>query len=641
MLLLFVQVPHALGANSVTVESKTVDSNSVVSIGVSIVNDEPIRYVVCPLIIRSISGDAFPASISINRVPGSRIDNYLQGIVVNNGYLVYDSLGCHSGEDFPGFKPVAWDDSLDHPVVSPAGVMFVRGIFMPTDPVLPPGEDSETPSFKIMANIGPYGGIFEIDTTCMAQNNHLVFVSLVGGTNTRRIPDFVRGIVTVNGPQKLGCECGRAGDITDDRVYDVMDVVGLIDYAFGQGARPPRDPLCPFGDRGDANCDGVDDVFDIMWLIDFVFKNGTPPCGWCPCPPDWTRASDGSPVTGNSAMALQVDDAGMVYVTGYEYGFVQPYTVTLKYSPSGQEIWRREDHDGGDEIPYAMKFGPDGNLYIAGVVAYGGGGGYLILKYDTSGTLLWKRVQFFGTGHARATAVCIDPFCNVYVAGESRYTDIDPYDYGLLKFDSTGTFLWERHFGPGSAFAIVSDTAGNTYTTGTAGTVKHDPNGTKVWRDYDAGSDITMDVSGMGVIVAGSSIRHYDAFGSVDWSNPHLASKVRRDDAGNIYTLGNSVCKFNSILQLLWEDYIAGNDLELTSSGQVVVTGSSTVAYNPNGTRLWQTDVVGKDLGIDADGSVYVTGSRNSDIITSKIPSGGPCGVTQIGRSETLGPSLR
>jgi hypothetical protein len=81
------------------------------------------------------------------------------------------------------------------------------------------------------------------------------------------------------------CICPAQGDVVPDGVPDVFDVIGLIDYAFSGGQRPPKDPVCPHVDRGDVNCDGVDDVFDVVGLIDYVFSGGGSPCDPCACNP--------------------------------------------------------------------------------------------------------------------------------------------------------------------------------------------------------------------------------------------------------------------------------------------------------------------------------------------------------------------
>jgi hypothetical protein len=73
--------------------------------------------------------------------------------------------------------------------------------------------------------------------------------------------------------------------VTGDGLFDVFDVVNLIDYAFSGGVQPVKDPICPHVDRGDINCDGVDDVFDVIRLIAYVFSGGPAPCNPCACNP--------------------------------------------------------------------------------------------------------------------------------------------------------------------------------------------------------------------------------------------------------------------------------------------------------------------------------------------------------------------
>jgi hypothetical protein len=63
------------------------------------------------------------------------------------------------------------------------------------------------------------------------------------------------------------------GDMNDDKVFDVFDVVGVIDYVFS-GAQPP-DPIY----RASVDCEAAQtDVFDVIYLIDYVFSGGPYPC---------------------------------------------------------------------------------------------------------------------------------------------------------------------------------------------------------------------------------------------------------------------------------------------------------------------------------------------------------------------------
>jgi hypothetical protein len=61
----------------------------------------------------------------------------------------------------------------------------------------------------------------------------------------------------------------RRGDINIDGIWDVRDVVGMIEYVF-RGATPP-DPES----IADLSCDNVADVVDVVTLINFVFRGGS------------------------------------------------------------------------------------------------------------------------------------------------------------------------------------------------------------------------------------------------------------------------------------------------------------------------------------------------------------------------------
>jgi hypothetical protein len=62
------------------------------------------------------------------------------------------------------------------------------------------------------------------------------------------------------------------GDVDQNRVIDIVDVVSLVNYLFKSGPEP--DPLW----IGDANCNEDVDVSDVVYLINYVFKSGPQPC---------------------------------------------------------------------------------------------------------------------------------------------------------------------------------------------------------------------------------------------------------------------------------------------------------------------------------------------------------------------------
>jgi hypothetical protein len=66
------------------------------------------------------------------------------------------------------------------------------------------------------------------------------------------------------------------GDVNDDQVINVSDIVYMVVFVFGDG--PPPDPV----EKGDVDCDGNVNVADVVYLINYVFGSGPPPCADCP-----------------------------------------------------------------------------------------------------------------------------------------------------------------------------------------------------------------------------------------------------------------------------------------------------------------------------------------------------------------------
>jgi hypothetical protein len=73
-------------------------------------------------------------------------------------------------------------------------------------------------------------------------------------------------------PEGVSC-----GDVNEDGLLDVLDIVLLIDFKFKDG--PPPNQM----ERGDVNSDTFLDILDIIHLIDFKFKSGDDPfCEYLP-----------------------------------------------------------------------------------------------------------------------------------------------------------------------------------------------------------------------------------------------------------------------------------------------------------------------------------------------------------------------
>ena len=152
----------------------------------------------------------------------------------------------------------------------------------------------------------------------------------------------------------------------------------------------------------------------------------------------WEDTYDGGAGLEDMANDIQVDASGNVYITGYttESGEGKNIT-TLKYDSSGNMQWHVSYNDtlNGDDAALAMTIKTSGEIYITGYDStYLGNYNYVTIKYDASGSELWK-IHHDGMKHLKdkATNICIDTLGDVVVTGLSE-TAPNTYEYTTVKY---------------------------------------------------------------------------------------------------------------------------------------------------------------------------------------------------------------
>lgn len=181
------------------------------------------------------------------------------------------------------------------------------------------------------------------------------------------------------------------------------------------------------------------------------------------------------PVGFDEANVLTVDSTGDVLVTGTSEGFDGYDIATVKYAgASGAQLWfnRYTGPAGGDDSAIAMAIDSAGDLLVTGYSSGNWSLDYLTIKYaGASGQRLWtSRYDGPAGDDDQALALAVDGQGNVLVTGWSK--GVGRYDYATIKLDGTnGDWLWvNRYDGPDGgddfAFAVALDQVGDVYVSG-------------------------------------------------------------------------------------------------------------------------------------------------------------------------------
>jgi len=203
----------------------------------------------------------------------------------------------------------------------------------------------------------------------------------------------------------------------------------------------------------------------------------------------WIARYNGPGNYSDEAIALAVDPAGNVYVTGKSWG-AGPWNdyATVKYNSDGAEQWvaRYNGPGNGWDLAKALAVDASGNVYVTGsssvsntpLTSYD----YATVKYNSDGVEQWVSRydgpvnEMLEKSNDKATALAVDASDNVYVTGKSTSSDGWPYcDFVTIKYNPAGNEQWlARYDGPRTAEdkakALAVDGSGNVYVSGTSAT---------------------------------------------------------------------------------------------------------------------------------------------------------------------------
>lgn len=323
----------------------------------------------------------------------------------------------------------------------------------------------------------------------------------------------------------------------------------------------------------------------------------------------WISVYPGLPNFNYEGSSIKSDSLGNIYVSGNvrtssgQYDF-----IVVKYDSSGNVQWTNQYNSpfNLDDLSYSSALDRDGNFYVGGNSnGTGTSTDFLLLKYSTSGNLIWAR-RWNGASNLddNLKEITLTPSGNIAVGGYSFAAGAS-YDFVTLSYDTSGNLAWTKFYnGPQSSADQLSDifcdASGNVYVCGKS-------TGTGTGFDYAA---IKYNSSG-----AQQWVSRFNSAGTSDDS----PAAISADDSGNVYVTGQS-------------------------NGLTVYYDFMTIKINTAGTQQWVRYYNGPegffdravDIMTDNEMNCYVTGNSikfsdgTSDLIILKYNTAGNLLWTKI-----------
>ena len=361
--------------------------------------------------------------------------------------------------------------------------------------------------------------------------------------------------------------------------------------------------------------------------------------------------------------------------------------IIVKYNNIGDVVWKKNFGGNDEDVYNSVTAVSDGIIAVgySGISSFGSGdwvgvmgkgrGNAIIVKYDNSGNVVWKKN--FGENGVYSywySSVTIVSDGIIVVGG---YTGELFSNAIIVKYNKDGNMVWKKDFGENgeyyygySSVITVSDgivTVGyNTWNTidshkSITIIVKYDNNGNIVWKkdfgenDYDFYSSVTK-VSD-GIVAVGTIIVKYDNNGNIVWKKTDGYNSVttvsdgiiavgRRgkhiidDDFEDILIFDAIISKYDNIGNLLWQNTFDGCSDLSTTYNSVTALSDGIVAVGEYGGSIYGGIGEGDCTGFDAI-IVKYNGGNASGLNDIQISNGlslspNPAKETLIIKNEEL-----
>ena len=355
--------------------------------------------------------------------------------------------------------------------------------------------------------------------------------------------------------------------------------------------------------------------------------------------PPWVWAKGAGGSDDEIVFSIASDNSGNIYEGGYFrsqsiiFGLDTLYNINypngikmfiVKYDPNGSILWARTSVGQASDNITGVSIDPFGSVYVTGnfgnaFLVFGqdtltsfGGSDVFVAKYDPLGNAIWGK-SFGGGGYETAFSITCNPLGDLFVTGRFEFTYLivetdtfynigNNYQLFLVKYDTSGTYLWARSVGADKdeeGHFVKADQWGNVYVTG-------------IFRGDSVvfGTTTLLNTSPPFEDIF---LTKYDSVGNVSWARKAKGNagdtpySIELDVKGNIYLAGS----FSG-------QYIIFGTTNLSNAGSEDIF---LAKYDTSGNALWAKRAgganydFGASISADGFGNIYLIGSFSSSSI--------------------------
>lgn len=356
----------------------------------------------------------------------------------------------------------------------------------------------------------------------------------------------------------------------------------------------------------------------------------------------WTRLLG---IAGDGAIPYSItsDNSGNVYVVGETNGALDGQTFSgtpdfldfnifvVKYDSNGSKQWTRLLGIAGGGSARATSVTSDnlGNIYVTGtsvsgfdgLTFAGGGTGYFLVKYNSSGTKQWSKLYPENTSPLGiAYDNSLGKIFTIGTTTGSFSNGISGTDSLLIQFDNNGNKIWTKQTGAAGKNTIfkgvICDNNGNVYATGSTDgniddqvesgentldllLIKFDGNGNRTWARQLGFTGSIFEVASKKAEGKGISIGKNQDIYVTGYTTGNLDKQTHADSSNSKHNV--FIAKYDFSGNKIWTSLL--------------------------GTKGFNSDA--NSITVDQQGHPYITGNTNG-------PLNGESFIGNVGNSTNL-----